>query len=242
VPVKSIRSAARVLAVLEAIAEQQPIGVGALARLLDDDKSAVQRALVTLHNTGWIRPMNGEPTRWVVTTQLLVVSQGALRRSGLRSRVRPTLRALRDETGETVLLAVADAGRIVTIDTVASHNLTRTVPYVGMVLPTEASASGQAILAQLTDREVATFLGAPPGPKLRAELAQVRERSWSHNHGDASEGVAAAILDADGRPIAAIAISAPAARMPAAVQRRFGERVAHAAAMLSSDTPDADDD
>jgi hypothetical protein len=34
--IKRVRSASRVLAVLEAVAEHQPIGVGALARLLDD--------------------------------------------------------------------------------------------------------------------------------------------------------------------------------------------------------------
>ncbi|MFD6105327.1 helix-turn-helix domain-containing protein, partial [Nocardia salmonicida] len=55
----------RMLAVL------QPVGVADLARALDLPKSSVQRSLVTLHATGWIRPAAGTPTRWVVTTKAL---------------------------------------------------------------------------------------------------------------------------------------------------------------------------
>ena len=41
--VKWSQSASRVLAVLEKIAEYQPVGISQLVRLLDADKSAVQR-------------------------------------------------------------------------------------------------------------------------------------------------------------------------------------------------------
>ena len=57
--VKRSQSAARVLAVLECIARHQPIGVSELARLLQADKSAVQRAVMTLADDGWIRLASG---------------------------------------------------------------------------------------------------------------------------------------------------------------------------------------
>ena len=53
--VKPLQSLQRALSVIEAIAANQPIGVAALARLLGEDKSAVQRDLMTLADAGWIR-------------------------------------------------------------------------------------------------------------------------------------------------------------------------------------------
>ena len=55
---------ARVLEVFEAVAEHQPVGVAALSRMLGIDKSAVQRALVTLAEQGWIQARDDPTTRW----------------------------------------------------------------------------------------------------------------------------------------------------------------------------------
>ena len=57
--VKTLRTVDKALRVLDAVAEHQPIGVGALARLLTMDKSAVQRILVSLQRAGWICPAGG---------------------------------------------------------------------------------------------------------------------------------------------------------------------------------------
>src|SRR5215218_6454615 len=65
--VKPLQSLTRALAAIDAIAEHQPVGLSALARALGEDKSALQRVLVTLHTAGWIRPVAGELTRWELT-------------------------------------------------------------------------------------------------------------------------------------------------------------------------------
>ena len=71
--VKRSRSGSRVLAVLEAIARHQPVGVSTLARELATDKSAVQRAIMTLADSGWIHPAARSPTRWQLTRSESVV-------------------------------------------------------------------------------------------------------------------------------------------------------------------------
>ena len=53
--VKQLRSGSRVLAVLEAVAFQQPVGLSELVRALGLEKSGVHRALTTLATEGWIR-------------------------------------------------------------------------------------------------------------------------------------------------------------------------------------------
>ncbi len=231
--VKQVQSAARVLATFEALAEHQPMGVSALARILGDDKSGVQRALMTLADAGWIDRV-GDGIQWEVTSRVLVLVQ---RRSGLRERSRATLEALRDETGETIILNVPENGQIVVLDVTESNQLVRTAPHIGLVVPAAPSAAGQAILAHLPDAECALYVGRTLGAPMRARLAEVRRRGWAVNAGDVTPGawaVGAAILDADQRAIASIAVSAPADRMPPSVQDACGPLVAAAARRLSS--------
>jgi IclR family acetate operon transcriptional repressor len=243
VSVKRIRSASRVLTVLETIAEHQPIGVGALARLLDDDKSAVQRALMTLADDDWIRAAPGEPTRWELTTRIHVVANMAQGYTDLRDRSRIALDALRDETGESIILAVPDLGRLVVIDVLESRQLVRTAPYVGMVIPGATSAAGKAVLARMTSDARAAFLRTPVPPELEADLAAVLERGWALNDEDIVAGatsLGAAITDPEGQPIAAIVISAPSLRMQADEQARLGDRLVHTAETLSYRVPTPD--
>jgi IclR family acetate operon transcriptional repressor len=104
------------------------------------------------------------------------------------------------------------------------------------VLPNGTSAASQALFAHLPDDELAAFLGGPPDDALAATLATVRERGWAVNHGDVTEsasGVAAAILGPGGRAVAAIAVSAPSARLPRAAHAAVGRLVAEGAAHLS---------
>ncbi|MGP0028955.1 MAG: IclR family transcriptional regulator [Acidimicrobiales bacterium] len=230
--VKHVQSAARVLATFEALAEHQPIGVSALSRLLADDKSGVQRALMTLADAGWIERV-GDGGQWEVTSRVLGLAQ---RRSGLRERARATLEALRDETDETIILNVPESGQIVVLDVIESNQLVRTAPHIGLAVPATESAAGQAILAHLPDTEVGPYVDGAPGPRLPARLAEVRRRGWAVNAGDVTPGaraVGAAILDADQWAIASITVSAPADRMPPAVQDAFGPLVAAAARRLS---------
>jgi IclR family acetate operon transcriptional repressor len=239
VSVKRLRSASRVLAILEAIAEHQPIGVAALARLLGDDKSAVQRALMTLADDGWIRQAPGETTRWELTTRIHVVANMAQGYTDLRDRSRITLDALRDDSGESIILAVPDVGRLVIIDVLESRQLVRTAPYIGMVIPGSTSAAGRAVLARMTPSEQAAFLGEPLTDALQAGIDAARARGWSLNDEDIVAGatsVGAAIVDPGQRPVAAIVISAPAVRMQPDDQERLGTLVANAAAALSTST------
>jgi len=235
-PVKQVRSASRVLATFEGVVEHQPVGVGALARALDDDKSAVQRALMTLAEAGWIRRTGPDSAQWEVTTRPLRLAHDAQRRSGLRERARATLEQLRADTGETVILNVPDEGRVVVVDVAESTQLLRTAPSIGFVVPVEASAAGLALLAALDPAELPEFLGARPSRRLTGRLDEVRARGWSVNDRDAAPGASAvgAVLLEGGHPVGSITISGPAERMTPEVLDRLGPVVAAAAARLSS--------
>lgn len=85
-------------------------------------------------------------------------------------------------------------------------------------------ASGLAILSALPERELEDYLaaeftglaGADLLENIRARLAEVRAEGIAVNlkgRVDGASGVAAPILDADGRPIAAVNLSGPSERV-----------------------------
>lgn len=234
--VKPLQTLARALDVIEAVAAHQPVGVAELARATGEDKSALQRVLVTLHASGWIRPApGGAPTRWELTTRPLVVAAQARRRDGLLARARPVLEALRDATGETAILAVPDSGRIVAVDVAESPELVRTAPRVGLLFPPATSAAGLALCAAAPEEDWDLADLDPDDAVFRRELADTRNRGWSLNAGavdSSATSVGAAVRDADGRPVAALVVSGPSGRFGAEVYTRAGTLTVAAAHRL----------
>jgi len=234
--VKRSQSAVRVLTVLEAIARHQPIGVSMLARELGADKSAAQRAIMTLADEGWIRPALGLPTRWQLTARLLAVAHLGLSRNDLRRRARSTLEDLRDKSGETVLLTVQEMQGFIVMDVVESRQMLRAVPHIGMAVPVRGSATGRAMLPYMNEERRRQILGGPPDPVLLGEFSATRKRGFSVSKGEIvadSTTIAAPILEIDGQPSAAVAITAPSRRMPATHHRKIGMMLCNAARTLS---------
>lgn len=235
ISVKTSGTLARGLRVIEAIAAHQPIGLTDLSRLLEEDKSALQRTLATLHDTGWIRPVSDSPPRWQVSVKPLLVAGRALGSAPLPVRARTLLGSLRDATGETVHLALVDGTTIAVVDVAEGKQIVRTALQVGQTHPAETSAAGRAICAQLGPG-ARTTLAADPGALLPdAEYATIRRRGWSLCEGAVQPGstsLAAAILDADGDPVAAVVVSGPETRLTADRYDEVGALLRDAAAEL----------
>jgi IclR family acetate operon transcriptional repressor len=236
VAVKRSQSGSRVLAVLENVAEYQPIGISELARLLDEDKSAVQRALATLAHEGWIRPAPGRPTRWELTPRIHEVAQAAQGSHDLRHRARPALQALRDATGETVCLNVPSRERFVVAEVVESRHYLRVVLAPGAVVPALASATGRAVLPYLPPDRQQAFLGGPPDAAERAAYAETLARGYAVSRDlvvDGYTNIAAPVFEPDGRAVGAVVMTGPNDRLPPAEHERIGALVSAAAARLS---------
>ncbi|GAB2874410.1 IclR family transcriptional regulator [Streptomyces mayteni] len=237
-----MRNVLNTLRVLEEVAARQPIGVGELARALDMPKSSVQRALVTLNEAGWIRPAAGEQRRWVVTTKALSVGGRASGELGLRDAAVPVMEGLRRRTEETIHLVVPEQDRVVLIERLETSNPLRISMALGHALPLHASANGKAVLAnggpELLDRLLADELPRytehtiVDPDRLRAELALVRERGYALNHGEWRTdvgSVAAAVLEAPGRPIASLSVNIPMSRLTRENEPVYGAAVSRAA-------------
>jgi IclR family transcriptional regulator, acetate operon repressor len=233
--VKVLQTVDRALAVLDLVAERQPIGVSQVAREMDIDKSAAQRILVSLHGSGWIRADGATPVRWVLTTKPLQLAR-QVTGSPLVMRARPVLEQLRDDTGETVWLALLDGRDIVAVDGVESRQVVRTSVRRGFVIPTATGSSGKAILAALGPEQWHRLLPQEPPAAFRTELETARRAGYAISAGEvdpAVNTVAAAVTSADGEPIGALIVAAPAGRLPRRQIPRAGRFVAARAAELS---------
>jgi IclR family acetate operon transcriptional repressor len=234
--VKSSQSASRVLAALEKIAEHQPIGVSDLARLLDEDISAVQRALVTLATDGWICPAPGKPTRWEVTSRIHAVAHAAHGSHALRQRARAVLEDLRDTTGETASLNVPELGRFMISDVVESRHYLRVVLTVGATVPNIGSATARAILPYMSPEQQKEFLPGPPGAAEVAAFAATVSRGYAISSNVVVEGftnIAAPVFETDGRPIGAVLVTGPNDRLLPERHHAIGAMVCAAAGQLS---------
>lgn len=239
--IKRSQSASRVLATVELIAAHQPIGVSALARLLGEDKSGVQRAVMTLADAGWIRAAPEPPVRWELSAHIFTIAHMPHSANDLRQRARRTLEALRDETGETVFLAMPDIGRFVVIEVAESPHTLRAALRVGEIISVRRTATARAVLPYLSPDRLRTVLGGEPtDPADVAEFAGARTRGFGVSADGVMMGstiVAAPIFDSDGQPLASIGISGPSERIPLARHAAVGALAVAAAQGLSRGTP-----
>jgi IclR family acetate operon transcriptional repressor len=243
-----MKSVTRSLRILEAVAQHQPVTVGELTKLFGLPKSTVQRTLVTLDGAGWLRASRKDTTRWEVGARVLAVRPAALQGSGLFAAAREPMFRLRDALNETIHLSVPDAlhGSVV-VDRVDCDHAVRTFHAIGDVSPLHATATGHAVLAHLPKSEVDELTaGTLEGygeetitdpVELRAELRRVRERGYAVNHNQYRPGVcaiAAPVLDGDGMPLAAVAVSLPDSRFDPGRLTELGRLVTGTAAEITA--------
>jgi IclR family acetate operon transcriptional repressor len=237
-----VRSVRTTFQILDAVADNQPIGLSELARRLELPKSTVQRSLATLADLGWIRPDGQELTRWVLGERVRSLTEKIDDLGRLRDAALPALGTLNAETLETIHLAVPEARTIRLVERMDSKHPLRLVQPIGRRSPLHASSTGKSVLAYLPDSEVMAYIEGgldavttstiTDSEKLLVELAVTRERGYAVADGEMTDGitsVAASIRPNGGRPVAALSISGPSARMTSDVCSGYGPLVVTAA-------------
>jgi DNA-binding IclR family transcriptional regulator len=238
-----MRSVSVALAVLEAVSEQQPVGVSDLSRAMQLPKSTVQRMLSTLGDLGWIRAGAEEPTRWSLTAKAQAIGSRHRGDEEIRRIALPAMHRLSAATGETVHLSVPEDRRIVLLDKIDGVHPVRTHTSVGHGAPLHTTASGKAALAAMPEPRAAALLRAAPlealtphtdtDPEaLLRELPRVRRQGYAVTVGTRHPDIAAvgaAILDRAGLPVATLSLSLPSQRFPRRLWPVLGEQVTRAA-------------
>jgi IclR family transcriptional regulator, KDG regulon repressor len=227
------------------------IGISALAGRLGLAKSTVHRLASTLLDAGLLEqnPANGR-----YRLGLLVFELGAMvrRKIDIYTEAKPWLMKLRDQTGETIRLAVLSQGAVVYINFLESPKAIRMATRIGQRLPAHCTAEGKALLAfqqaEVMDRIIAAGLDqATPQTiadplVLREQLSVVRARGYAIDDEECElgvRGIAAPVRDDSGHVAAAVGIAGPIQRLTKktllsvaphlvevsqAISRRLGDR------------------
>lgn len=247
-----IQSVSHALDVLEQFTgEPDELGVTELSKRLKLHKNNVFRLLATLEERGYVEQAP-RTDRYVLGARCLEFGQSLARRHGLLRLARPLLRDLGRRSGESAHLGVVRDLEVVHLDGEASEGLVKARLRVGQRLPVHCTALGKALLAfaddslrqgldrrraadgRLEERTRATLVDRE---KLLEDLGAIRARGFSLDLEECEKGlrcVAAPVLDAEGRGIAALSLSAPAFRAdPDTLEARLAPQVMAAAERLS---------
>lgn len=229
--VKRLSTVEKAFRVLVAVSEHQPVGLGALARLLALDKAAVQRILATLGDLGWIAPAEPPATGWVLTPEALVV--GRRYAPELRDRARLHLEAVQAETGETAGLVMVDRDRVVVVDVVDSQQALRVTVPIGFDAPL---ADFQPFLAHFPDAALERLAADGVYTLTPAQRLAHRRRGWYVLEMDDLDvrALGAPVLGPTGDVQAALLVVAPRTRMPKDRQAEVGRRLVTAAATIAA--------
>lgn len=225
-PGRSNKATVRVLSVLSRfIGRRSSWGVTELSQELGLSKNMVHRALSTLLEQGYVvRDASG--ARYEIGYRVLELGADHLEAPDVRALCGPAMRQLHQLTGESVFLSIIVGRHHVTIDSVEAHGVKVSNPR-GLPVPLHASPASRALLACLSDEEIEKYLSvAAPLRRftpttltepaaVREEVQRVRRQRYARGYGDHTTGgtyVAFPVLDASGRPHAAITVGGPPER------------------------------
>ena len=223
----------RAFAVLNVFRDEgTELGVVQLAERLGLTLSTAHRIARALVAEGYLAQEQGHE-RYHLGTQSLLLGQAAQRAMGM-DVARPVLERLAVHTAESVNLGLLDGHHAWVIQRIESPQPLRFSVEVGTQIELYATSMGKSLLAFNDElRGYVDSLGddlVQFTPKthasrksLRQDLIQIRQRGWSVDDEESMLGVrcvAAPILDPTGQARGAVAVQAPAVRMP---EPRFGE-------------------
>jgi IclR family acetate operon transcriptional repressor len=234
-----VQSVARTLALIEAVAAEDELGLVELADRTGLQPSTAHRLLSTLIECGYV-VQSARTSRYRLSYKVIRLSGSAEQRiERLRGVVRPHLTAIRDSSDETANLVVLDRFTTVYVDQVASPRSVRMHTEIGTSVAAHATAGGKAMLAFLPDSAVEDLTARPlealtprtvtTPDAFRAELERARERGYAVDDEESEEGVvsiAAPVFGHDGIVHAAGALAGPAGRMHGRDVDELGKLVA----------------
>ncbi len=171
-----IQSVSHALDVLEELCKAAgEVGVTELSKRLKLHKNNVFRLLATLELRGYV-DQNKDTEDYRLGVKALQMGQSYLTQSTLVGRATPILRELSDAIGETVSLAVLQAGQVQFPVSIESKRPVKAAPRIAVSFPAKLSAAGRLLTAQLSDAALTEVLAGNTvqDAAIRSQLNELR--------------------------------------------------------------------
>ena len=206
-------SLGKAVALIDTVATRGPLTLASMVEASGIPRATVYRLASALVGYGLL----DKDGRGAYRLGSRLVELGRLagqRRRSLAEAAAPALERLRDTTGESTQLFVAEGGRRVCIVSLESPHSLRTIVAVGASLPMEQGSGGRVLSGD---------------PETLA-------RGWAESAEERERGVASvsAPVYRDGAVVAAVSVSGPIERLSRAPGARFAPLVTRAAREVSA--------
>jgi DNA-binding IclR family transcriptional regulator len=229
----SVPATLRAVAVLEAlVAAERPAALAELTGMVRLPKPTLYRMLGMLEAAGLVMREPGA-RRYAPGPRLAALGRSVMLNGSLRAERRAILSRLVEEIGETCNFTMLDGAQVIYVDRVEAAWPLRMNLTAGSRVPLHCTASGKLLLGLLpkASRERLTAqLGLTrytestitDAKRLTAELARIRANRYATDNEEFHAGLVCVAVPVPGnnRACAALAVHAPASRMP--LERALG--------------------
>lgn len=206
---------------MDLLERRREVGLSEAARETGVPKATVYRLLSTLADNGLLARTSDR--RYRLGLRLLHLGTQVADSLEVRRLAIPTMKWLRDRTGQSTQLVIRDGTEGVYVERVEGTTPVRLYLAVGRRAPLYAGASTRLLLAFCSpERRAAILAEAPPQPhtpntvtdpvQLRLLLEETRLQGWTVSLGELQPGtaeMAAPIFDHRGKIEAALSIAGP---------------------------------
>lgn len=230
----SVKAAARALDIVEAFVRAgRPLSLSELAAEIGAPLSSCHGIARTLQARGYLYALENK-RRLYPTRRLYEVAAGMARHDPLLERLRPFLTALRDGTGETVVLARREGDEAAYLDVLESPQTIRYATRAGERKPIHSSSLGKALLSLDERAAFDAFLARSPLRPVTPDTIVDPEMLWrqlqegrrlgyiTSRQENVTDVTAIAVLIEVGGETLALALAGPIARYEA----KFAENLA----------------
>lgn len=209
----------RALDVLSSFVEHPDQGISDIASHSGLSPSTVHRIVRALVNNGFLE-QDATTDRYHLGHAAHVLGASA-QEAWSFDRALPILERLGSITGESVNLGILDGAEVVVILRVESVQPLRFDQPPGSRISVHCSSMGKALMAHSSELPEIDFTPVTPSTitslrTYKSDLTNVRELGFSTDHEESIVGVscvAAPVIDADSKAVAAVAVQGPTVRM-----------------------------
>lgn len=241
------RSVRRALDIFELMLQRgEPITVAQIVSELSIPKSTTYELVRTLSEGDYLAP-SGRGSGLFLGRKLFELGMAYRSHVDLLKDGSRIAEQLRDETGETVQLSVLDNDLMMVLLKEEGVRPLRIISQVGSRVPVNWAAAGRLLVSDMDDKALTVLLTAtnrqsPTGhaitdvKKLIKQIRKFRKQGYATELNETNEHagcVAAPVVNAAGRCIAALSVVAPEQRLVKANRDYLIERVMNAAENLS---------
>jgi len=241
----AVQSVDRAVAILEILARDGETGVTEVARELGVHKSTASRLLAALDRRELVTQDTARG-KFRLGVGIVRLAGAASARLDVVQESRPVCRALAQQVGETVNLAILSGRDALYLDQAAGPAALSPHNWAGQRIPLHATSDGKVLLAYLPEAELASYL-TPPLARFTertitavadfpALLAEVRRCGFATAVEEFEAGltaIAAPVRNAEGMVIASISASGPSFRIPVGRVSALAQAVRRAADEVS---------